>query len=88
MTRRKTAHLSLDEKRRWLAAVFRDESGEYTQADKFKALTEDTRLAVLQQEAEKERQTATETPVAPELPLLQSLPPPQLPGSNAVDART
>lgn len=77
MTKRKPAHLSLDEKRRWLAAVFRDESGEYSQADKFKALAEDTRLAVLQQEAEK-RQTPADENVAPELPLLQSLPPPRI----------
>lgn len=84
MTKRKTAHLSLDEKRRWLAAVFRDDSGEYSQADKFKALAEDTRLAILQQEAEKQ-QSASEDPVAPELPLLQSLPPPQLPGETAAE---
>ncbi len=79
MTKRtKKAHLSLDEKRRWLAAVFRDESGEFSQADKFKALAEDTKLAVLQQEAERE-QAPAEAVVAPELPLLQSLPPPALP---------
>lgn len=82
MTKRKTVHLSLDEKRRWLAAVFRDESGEFSQADKFKALAEDTRLAVLQQEAEKQ-QAAVEEAVAPELPLLQALPPPQFPGEAA-----
>ena len=28
--------LSTEEKRRWLARVFRDEDGEYSQADKFK----------------------------------------------------
>ena len=32
--------LSTEEKRRWLARVFRDEDGEYSQADKFKALVE------------------------------------------------
>lgn len=83
MTRRtKTIHLSLDEKRRWLAAVFRDESGEFSQADKFKALAEDTKLAVLQQETEKEH-NSTQAPTAPELPLLQSLPPPAFPGRTA-----
>ena len=44
--------LSTEEKRRWLARVFRDEDGEYSQADKFKALVEDTKLAALQQEEE------------------------------------
>ena len=39
--------LSTEEKRRWLARVFRDEDGEYSQADKFKALVEDTKLAEL-----------------------------------------
>ena len=40
--------LSTEEKRRWLARVFRDTDGEYSQADKFKALVEDTKLAALQ----------------------------------------
>ncbi|MDO4410919.1 MAG: hypothetical protein Q4C05_06535 [Akkermansia sp.] len=44
--------LSIEEKRIWLAEVFRDPHGEYTQADKFKALVEDTKLALIQQEAE------------------------------------
>ena len=44
--------LSTEEKRRWLARVFRDTDGEYSQADKFKALVEDTKLAALQQEEE------------------------------------
>ena len=55
--------LSTEEKRRWLARVFRDEDGEYSQADKFKALVEDTKLAALQD---------------PILALLQSLPPAEL----------
>ncbi len=47
----KSRHLTLAEKRDWLADIFRDESGEYSQADKFKAMAEDTRLAQLETEA-------------------------------------
>ena len=47
---RKKRHLTIDEKRDWLASIFRDESGDFSQADKFKALAEDTRLAQLQEE--------------------------------------
>ncbi len=68
----KTRHLTLAEKRDWLAGIFRDESGEYSQADKFKAMAEDTRLAQL--EAEK-----SEAPPAVKGPpegLLDMLPPP------------
>lgn len=49
---KRTRHLSIEEKRDWLATVFRDENGEFTAAEKFKALTEDTKLAGLQREAE------------------------------------
>lgn len=68
--------LSTEEKRRWLARVFRDEDGEYSQADKFKALVEDTKLAALQQEEEefkRQREMGAE-PQDPILALLQSLP--------------
>lgn len=41
--------LTIEEKRAWLARIFRDTSGEYTAADKFKALQEDTNLALIQQ---------------------------------------
>ncbi len=41
--------LTIEEKRAWLARIFRDTSGEYTEADKFKALQEDTNLALIQQ---------------------------------------
>jgi len=41
--------LTIEEKRVWLARIFRDTSGEYTDADKFKALQEDTNLALIQQ---------------------------------------
>ena len=69
--------LSTEEKRRWLARVFRDEDGEYSQADKFKALVEDTKLAALQQEEEefKRQREMGAAPQDPILDLLQSLPP-------------
>ena len=72
--------LSTEEKRRWLARVFRDTDGEYSQADKFKALVEDTKLAALQQEEEEfKRQSETGTAVQdPLLALLRSLPPAEL----------
>lgn len=72
--------LSTEEKRRWLARVFRDTDGEYSQADKFKALVEDTKLATLQQEEEeflrrREEGTSGQDPL---LALLRSLPPAEL----------
>lgn len=72
--------LSTEEKRRWLARVFRDPDGEYSQADKFKALVEDTKLAALQQEEEelKRRREMDATPQDPILSLLQALPPAEL----------
>lgn len=39
--------LTIAEKRAWLACIFRDTTGEYTDADKFKAMREDTRLLEL-----------------------------------------
>lgn len=39
--------LTIAEKRAWLARIFRDITGEYTDADKFKAMREDTRLLEL-----------------------------------------
>ncbi len=67
----KSRHLTLSEKRDWLADIFRDESGEYSQADKFKAMAEDTRLAQLEE-------AATPQPEAKGPPegLLDMLPPP------------
>lgn len=66
--------LTIEEKRSWLACIFRDESGEYSQADKFKAMIEDTRLAMLEQEAAKPAGQAA----LPGFPaeLLAHLPPP------------
>lgn len=69
---KKKKHLTIDEKRDWLASVFRDETGEYSQSDKFKAMAEDTRLALLQ--AEKEEQPAR--PPGPPPGLFDQLPPP------------
>ncbi len=54
----KHRHLTIEEKRDWLAGIFRDESGDFSQADKFKALAEDTRLAQLQEEKEQATQAA------------------------------
>jgi len=71
---RKKRHLTIEEKRDWLASVFRDESGEFSQADKFKAMTEDTKLAVLQTEQEAPR-SATHTENSP-ASLFDQLPPP------------
>lgn len=42
-----TRFLTIAEKREWLARIFRDTTGYYTEADKFKALREDTRLLEL-----------------------------------------
>lgn len=69
---RKPKHLTIDEKRDWLASVFRDANGEYSQADKFKALIEDTRLAELQEEKNARDEKA---PNAAPLHLLDYLPP-------------
>lgn len=71
----KKKFLSIDEKRSWLADIFRDASGEYSQADKFKAMSEDTRLALL---AEEKAAAAPQQPVLPGIPpeLLAYLPPP------------
>lgn len=77
---RKKRHLSIDEKRDWLAVIFRDDSGEFSQADKFKALAEDTKLAQLQAETAAKNTPPPEqksTPDAAEiLNLLNFLPPP------------
>lgn len=43
-----TQFLTIEEKRAWLARIFRDSSGEYTDADKLKALEADNRLVELE----------------------------------------
>ncbi len=73
--------LSIAEKRTWLADIFRDITGEYSQADKFKAMIEDTRLAMLDaDEAKKEPQQGTLPGIPQEL--LRHLPPP-MPDSSS-----
>lgn len=69
----KKKFLSIEEKRTWLAGIFRDTSGEFSQADKFKAMIEDTRLAMLEAESAKPAE-----PALPGIPaaLLAHLPPP------------
>ncbi len=75
----KERHLTIEEKRDWLADIFRDVSGDYSQADKFKAMAEDTRLAQLQEE-KKQAAAATDTPARHAHGLLaDALPPPILP---------
>ena len=69
---RKKRHLTIEEKRDWLAGIFRDESGEFSQADKFKAMAEDTRLAILQAEKEERPPAASGPPPG----LFDQLPPP------------
>lgn len=49
---RKPKHLTLREKRDFLAKVLRDTGREFTHADKFKAIIEDTKLEALQLERE------------------------------------
>lgn len=73
-------HLSIDEKRDWLASIFRDDSGQFSQADKFKALAEDTKLAQLHAEEEAKSAAPPEQKDTPDLAetlkLLNFLPPP------------
>lgn len=71
----KKRFLSIEEKRSWLADIFRDTAGEYSQADKFKAMIEDTRLAML---AEETARPASQQATLPGIPreLLEHLPPP------------
>lgn len=75
MAKKKHTYLSVEEKRSWLADIFRDSTGEYSQADKFKAMIEDTRLAMLAEETNK---PAPRQLTLPGLPpeLLAHLPPP------------
>ncbi|MBQ4613927.1 MAG: hypothetical protein IJB31_03255 [Akkermansia sp.] len=79
---RKKRHLTIEEKRDWLAFVFRDESGEFSQADKFKAMAEDTRLAVLQAEQHAAEQAATPPPTPALQDILDFLPPPLPPSPS------
>mgnify|MGYP003288271962 CR=1 FL=1 len=71
----KKRFLTIEEKRRWLADIFRDTAGEYSQADKFKAMIEDTRLAMLADEAARPEPQQNTLPGIPR-ELLEHLPPP------------
>ncbi len=74
---RKQRHLTIKEKRDFFATIARDKSGEYSTADKFKAIIEDTKLLEIEKteaEAEEIRQKA-ERPAFPDH-LLAHLPPP------------
>ncbi|MBR5887856.1 MAG: hypothetical protein IKZ07_06570 [Akkermansia sp.] len=73
----KERHLTIEEKRDWLAGIFRDVSGDYSQADKFKAMAEDTRLAQLQEEKQQaDTATATAHPPLHSANLLSDILPP------------
>lgn len=47
MTKIETQFLTIAEKREWLARIFRDTTGTYSDADKFKVMREDNRLIEL-----------------------------------------
>lgn len=49
---RKPRHLTIAEKRDFFTSIARDTSGEFTTADKFKAIVEDTKLFQLEMEIE------------------------------------
>ncbi|MFI3243229.1 MAG: hypothetical protein R3Y56_03130 [Akkermansia sp.] len=70
----KRKHLSIKEKRDWLAGIFRDESGEFSQSEKFKAMVEDTRLAMLPEQ--KSSEPSKSGAIFPSLEILSHLPPP------------
>ncbi len=72
---KRARHLTIDEKRDWLADIFRDTGGEYSQSDKFKAMVEDTKLAImLAEEQQAEKKAATAIPQIDER-ILAQLPP-------------
>lgn len=75
---KKHKHLTIEEKRDWLADIFRDVNGEYSQADKFKAMVEDTRLAELQEEKK-----AHQSEQRPSINIFEQLPPPRAAATNA-----
>lgn len=70
-------HLSIDEKRDWLAEIFRDTGGEYSQSDKFKAMIEDTKLAMMLAEEEKKKAENAVEETGFNHRLLAHLPPPR-----------
>lgn len=85
---RKPRHLTMREKRDFMARVVRDQSGEFTMTEKFKAIVEDTKLAELDAAAAKEEAEAAAAEAAaatrdrPESSILEQLDkllPPALP---------
>lgn len=81
---RKPRHLTIAEKRDFFTAIARDTTNEFTTADKFKAIVEDTKLFQLELELEESKRKRAEEAEAVRrqsqitLPshLLQHLPPP------------
>lgn len=62
-------HLTIEEKRDWLADIFRDANGEYSCSDKFKAMVEDTKLALMvAEEQQAKKQTAAGSSILSRLP--------------------
>lgn len=81
---RKPRHLTISEKRDFFTYIARDTSGDFTTADKFKAIVEDTKLFQLEMELEESKLKREEEAKALErqqnMPglysILQHLPPP------------
>lgn len=81
---RRTKFLTLEEKRKWLAAIVRDTSGQHQgfeigMGDKFKALIEDNKLAGHPSSAEEEKKPTEEKHSLPDIlrSLLETVTPPQ-----------
>ncbi len=66
-------HLSISEKRDWLASLFRDTTGEISQAEKFKAMVEDTRLAMLSEEKAASKSSKADKSDEPQIQLIELL---------------
>lgn len=81
---RKPRHLTIAEKRDFFTAIARDTTNEFTTADKFKAIVEDTKLFQLELELEESKRKRAEeaeavrrqSPFTLPSHLLQHLPPP------------
>lgn len=81
---RRPRHLTIAEKRDFFAKIARDTAGEFTMADKFKAIVEDTKtfqleldLAAAQEKREEEAKALErQRNISFQADLLQHLPPP------------
>lgn len=80
---RKSRHLTIAEKRDFFAKIARDTTGEFSMADKFKAIVEDTKtfqieldLAAAQAKREEEARALERQPLGIPAGILQHLPPP------------